>query len=127
MPRRRRQPRKKRRSSKLLSALLRLRKLPPSEQQRQLQLANSKFILDLCTAARKARFVNAKPAIRKKVRHHRKTIRKFLNRRTSVHKKKQLLTQRGGIAPFLIPLIVAAIGGASSVGAAATHAAVSRA
>lgn len=119
----------KRCSTKLISTLKRLSKLPSSQLQRQIQLANHKFVNDLCAATRKLRYAKIKltPTLRKKLTRHRQHLRSLANRRTSVQTKKKLLTQRGGVLPFLIPLIVAGISAAGSVGAAAVHGAVSRA
>lgn len=127
-PRRRHRPRRRRCvSSKLVLTLKKLRTLPLLEQRRQLQLANPKFVRDLSTATRKARYANISPALRKKLKRHRKALRTFANPRVSVSRKKRVLTQRGGIFPLLVPAIVAAIGAAGSIGAAATHAAISKA
>ena len=119
----------KRCSTKLISTLKRLSKLPSSQLQRQIQFANHKFVNDLCAATRKLRYAKIKltPTLRKKLTRHRQHLRSLANRRTSVQTKKKLLTQRGGVLPFLIPLIVAGISAAGSVGAAAVHGAVSRA
>ena len=113
---------------KLLNTLTKLRKLPLTQQHRQLQLANGKFVKDLSSAARKVRYAKVKlaPTVRKKLTQHRKALQTFVNPRTSLRKKKQVLTQRGGIIPALIPIIVAAIGATGTVGAAATHAAISK-
>ena len=83
----------------------------------------------MSTAARKVRYAKVKlaPTVRKKLTQHRKALQKFVNPRTSLRKKKQVLTQHGGILPALIPIIVAAIGATGTVGAAATHAAISKA
>ena len=119
----------KRQPSKLVKTLKRLSKLPVAQQQRQLRLANHKFIKDLCSATQKVRYAkfNVAPTLRKKLNRHRHHLRTLVSRRTSLQKKRQLLTQRGGIVPALIPILVAALGATGSIGAAATHAAISRA
>ena len=114
------------RRSKFVKALIRLRKLPLAEQRRQLQLANGRFIKDCCAATRKARYAKVSPSLRKRLKRHRKALHTFVNPRTSLRKKKQVLTQRGGILPFLIPLLVAGISATGSIGAAAAHAAISK-
>lgn len=129
MPSRRKVSHCHRRPTKLTKALHRLCKLPREEQRRQLQLANEKFVNDLSSATRKLRYARLKlsPSMRKKLKQHRKALHTFMNGRVSAQRRKQVLTQRGGIAPFLVPIIVAALGATGSIGAAATHAAISRA
>ena len=115
--------------SKLLFALKKLSKLHVSEQQRQLRFANQKFINDLCAATRKVRYAKVKlsPSLGKKLKRQQQHLRSLASRRTSVKKKRQLLTQRNGIVLAMIPIIVAALGATDSIAAAATHATISRA
>ena len=60
------------------------------------------------------------------LRRYKRKLRILANKRSSVQKKRQILNQKGGIAPLLIPIIAAAIGSAGSVAGAAVHAAVSK-
>ena len=122
----RHQRRVKRQHAKLLAAIKALSKMSPGQKHHYLQHANKKFVNDLCKATREVRYMNIKlsPSLRRRIKKHCKLLKAFVNPRTKLKRKKQLLTQRGGIAPFLIPLLVAGIGAAGSVGAAATSAAI---
>jgi len=47
---------------------------------------------------------------RKKLAKHKHTLRALANPRTSIKKRKQLLIQKGGFLPFLIPAAASLIG-----------------
>lgn len=108
-----------------------LKKLPPARQRKEISVANDKFIRDLCSVTCKLRNHTSLPLTKKMKQDLKKyapKLRALTKKRTSVAMKRKVLsTQRGGIAPFLIPIIVAAIGAGGSVASAATAAAISRA
>ena len=55
-----------------------------------------------------------------RIRKYKNTLRKLVRKETSVDEQKQTLIQRGGIIPFLLPLLMKGIvgGAVSAIGAA---------
>ena len=112
-------------------AMLALNKLPPAQQRKEISVANNKFIHDFCSATCKLRHKTSLPLSTKMKRDLKKygpKLRALTNKRTSLAMKRKVLsTQRGGIAPLLIPIITAAIAAGGGVASAATAAAIAKA
>ena len=103
-------------------ALLRLKKLKGRQQSQAIGMANDTFIRQMCQGVKKLRYskkVNRQSA--RRLHRHRANLRQLVSPRLSVHKKRKLLSQRGGILPALVPLLLSAIGPVAGgiVGAAA--------
>lgn len=113
-----------------IHAVQALNRLSPSRQKQEVKVASNKFIHHLCSATCKLRRCNKlrlSPKMKRDFKRYGPKLRALTKQRTSIHKKRMILTQKGGILPFLVPIIVAGIGAAGGVGAAATHAAISKA
>ena len=113
-------------SKKLALALHALKHLPKQRRQQALRNSSPQFIKDLSSAVRKLRVSKVSPNVQRRLSKHRALLRCLCNSKTSIKKKRQALVQRGGVLPFLVPIIVASIGAAGSVGAAAAGAALSK-
>lgn len=111
---------------KFAIAIKRLSKLSPNVQRAAVAQANSKFIKDVSSVMKKIRKRPdlASAAQKKRLQKHRYRLQKLVNPKTSIAKKREILMHRGGILPFLIPLIVAGIGAAGSVASGAVTAAI---
>ena len=140
-PKRRKRKGKKRRqikksnlfSKKFKHAMFKLNRLSPEKRRLATIGASNVFIRDITSALKKIR---KRPHLVKGAKHrkvlkkHRKKLRRLVNPKLSINKKRHILTQVGGIVPFLIPVLVASIGAAGTaaagIGGAAVHAAVSK-
>ena len=103
-------------------ALLRLKNLKGRHQSQAIGMANDTFIRQMCQGVKKLRYnkkVNRQSA--RRLQRHRANLRQLVSPSLSVHKKRKLLSQRGGILPALIPLLLSAVGPVAGgiVGAAA--------
>ena len=118
--------RKIRIKSKFADAVKRLKRMSQSRQKSSILRASDEFIRDMCSFIQqlKHRPDLVKSSHRKTLKRHRKKLRKLIHAKTPILEKRVMLTQRGGFFPFLIPIIVASITGAASIGAAATSAAI---
>ena len=67
-----------------------------------------------------------KASHKKILQRHQKKLQKLVHAKTHVDMKRLILSQKGGILPALIPIIVALIGAGGGIGAAATSAAIIR-
>ena len=110
-----------------------LNRMSPAKRRLATIGASNVFIRDVSNAVKKIR---TRPHLVKGAKHrqvlkkHRNKLRRLVNPRVSINKKRRILTQVGGIVPLLIPVIVAAIGAAGTtaagIGGAAVHAAISK-
>ena len=109
-------------------AITRLRRMTPVKQRASVVGSSNQFIRDVSSFLSKIRNAGhlLKASHRNTLRRHKKKLRKLVSANTPIHMKRLILSQKGGIAPFLIPIIVAAIGAGGSIGAAATHAAITK-
>ena len=110
--------------------MFKLRRMSKQRQRKVVAQASPEFVKDVGIFLRKIRtkphlIRNAKH--RRQLKRHRSKLLRLVNPHVSVEKKRRILLMRGGIAPFLIPIICADIGAAGSVGAAATSAAIIKA
>ena len=119
-------------SNKFKRAMFTLKKLTPEKRRLATIGASNLFIRDVSSALKKIR---SRPHLvkgkhRKVLKKHRDKLRRLVNAKVSINKKRSILTQKGGIVPVLIPIICAAIGAAGTtaagIGGAAVHAAISK-
>ena len=112
---------------KFVQAMSRLRRMKKNQQKAVVSKASNEFIRDVSGFMKKIRNkpnLVKKTAHRKTLKRYSKHLRKLIHAKTPIHKKRLILQQRGGIFPFLIPIIIAGISAAGSIGAAATSAAI---
>ena len=115
---------------KFKNAMFKLRRMGKKKQQNVIAGASREFIKDISAHLSKIR---RQPKLVKKIKHRRQLkkyrgkLRRLVNPQVSLEKKRNILLMKGGIAPFLIPIICASIGAAGTVGAAATGAAIAKA
>ena len=88
--------RQHRRSSNFSVALKRLKKLKPNEQRQAIHMANDKFIRKLCNELKVLKHAKLPPKRKKALQKHKKKLRQLINARTSVSKRRHILTQKGG-------------------------------
>ena len=91
---------KGRASPKFNHALGQLKKLKASQQRQALSMANNAFIRQFVNHIKKLKHVKLSPATRKVFRKHKKTVRKLANSRTSMSKRRNMLSQKGSGALF---------------------------
>lgn len=133
-PPRRRKYGKKRNSKKLQvkkqfkDAMARLHRMIAVKQRAAVVGASDKFIRDVTSFMLKIRKKGhlIKPSHRNILKRNRIKLRKLVNATTPVSMKRLILSQKGGIIPALIPIIVALIGAGGGIAASATGAAVMR-
>ena len=118
-------------SSRFHQAMLQLKHMKGDYRKHALARANDRFIRDLSQVTGKVRkhppdLSKVNPRLMRRLQFQRKQFRSFANKKTSLKKKRRLLTQKGGIFPALIPIICAAIASAGSIGGAAVDAAISK-
>lgn len=122
---------------KFRNAIQSLKHMRPAKQRAAALGSSNEFIRDISSffsKIRKRPDLLSSKRLRNVLKQHRSKLRKLVHAKTPLSVKRRILSstgrslsQTGGILPFLIPIIVAGIGAAGSVGAAATHAAISRA
>lgn len=100
--------------------------MTPVKQRATVLSASDRFIHDFTKFLRNIRNKGhlMKPSHRRILKKHRNKLRKLVKANTPMNMKRLILTQKGGIVPFLIPLAVAMIGAAGTVGASAAGAAI---
>lgn len=115
---------------KFAEAINHLSKASRKIQRQSVQGASNEFIQDVSNILKRLRNKPQliSPQHVKVFDKHKILLRKLVNDKTSLKSKRQILqsSQTGGILPFLIPIIVASISAAGGIGAAATHAAISK-
>jgi hypothetical protein len=116
--------------NKFKNAMFKLRRMGKRKQQNVIAGASKEFIKDISDYLSKIR---RKPHLvknwkhRKQLKRHRVKLQRLVNPQVSLDKKRKILLMRGGIFPFVIPIICASIGAAGTVGAAAVGAAIAKA
>lgn len=110
------------------NAISRLHRMRPVKQRAAVVGASDKFIRDVSSFLSRIRKKGhlVKPSHRRILKKHKKKLRKLVHAKTPMHMKRLILSQKGGIIPALIPIIVALIGAGGSVAAGATSAAILR-
>ena len=102
---RRRRRSTNRKNAKFSKAIMALRKMKSSDRYNAIRFANDKFIRDLCSKINKVRRMKLSPQQQAIVKKYRSKLKVLCNRRTSIKKKRQTLSQKGGILPLVLPLI----------------------
>lgn len=113
---------------KFYNALQSLRRMKAKEQRMRASNASREFIKDVSKVMRQIR---TKPHLvsnkhRKILKRYKKPLRQLIKRNSSLARQRKVLLLRGGILPFLVPIICASIAAAGSVGASAAGAAIMR-
>lgn len=111
---------------KFAHALKRLKRMKKRKQKMTVLGASNEFIRDVSSFLEK---LKSRPDLvsksqRKTLQKHRAKLRRLVHAKTPVDSKRRILSQTGGIFPFLIPIICASITAAGGIGAAATSAAI---
>ena len=89
-------------------AIKTLCKMKGNQRCHALNKASNKFITDISQTLSKARRIPIQrihPSLRKQIHSRRKALRAVVNRKTSIKRKRKLLTQKGGLLPLAIPLL----------------------
>lgn len=102
---RRRRQSTNRKNAKFSKAIMALRKMKSSDRYNAIRFANDNFIRDLCSKINKLRRMKLSPQQQAIVKKYRSKLKVLCNRRTSIKKKRQTLSQKGGILPLVLPLI----------------------
>ena len=102
---RRRRQSTNRKNAKFSKAIMALRKMKSSDRYNAIRFANDNFIRDLCSNINKLRRMKLSPQQQAIVKKYRSKLKVLCNRRTSIKKKRQTLSQKGGILPLVLPLI----------------------
>ena len=126
-----------------VKAMFSLAKMSEQKQREAATQASPQFIKDLCKVLSNLRnhpeLLNAKQ--RKRIQPHINKLRKLIHSKTSMAKKRLILSQsisgahakapfskrpiqKGGILPILIPIICASIAGGTTIAASAVGAAI---
>lgn len=111
---------------KFADALRRLKRMKKGKQRTAVLGASNEFIRDVSSFMQK---LKRRPDLvskthRKTLAKHRTKLRRLVHAKTPIDNKRLILSQTGGILPFLIPIICASITAAGGIGAAATSAAI---
>lgn len=96
MARRKAARQRKAKSSNFIVALKRLKKLNASERNQAMSMANATFIRQFCEQLKKLRRAKLTPKKRKIFQKNKKLLQQLVNKRTSISKRRRLLTQSGG-------------------------------
>ena len=102
---RRRRQSTNRKNAKFSKAIMALRKMKSSDRYNAIRFANDNFIRDLCSKINKLRRMKLSPQQQAIVKKYRSKLKVLCNRRTSIKKKRQTLSQKGGLLPLVLPLI----------------------
>ena len=123
--------RKSLQNKQFVKAIFSLHKMSKQKQAEAIMQASPQFIRDICHVLSILRnhpnLMNAK--LRKRIEPHVKSFRKLINKKTSIAKKRLILsqkiggasfsrkharpTQKGGVSAVAIPVIAVAMGGAA--------------
>jgi hypothetical protein len=141
--------RKSLQNKQFVKAMFSLHKMSKQKQREAAMQASPQFIRDLCKVLSNLRnhpeLLNAKQ--RKRIQPHVNKLRKLIHSKTSIAKKRLILSQtanrthakapfsskrtllarpiqKGGILPILIPIICASIAGGTTIAASAVGAAI---
>ena len=91
-----RQGKAKKKNSHFIQTLHRLKKLKKNDRCRAISMANDHFIRQLCQHVKKLKRVKLSSRAKKNLWKHRKSLRSLINKRTSMSKRRHILSQRGG-------------------------------
>ena len=128
----------KRRNTKKLSvkkqfkkAIAHLRQMKPAKQRAAVVGASNMFIRDVSSFMKRLRNKPhlVKPAHQKVLKRHKQKLKKLVNAKTPIYKKRLILYQHGGqiggqFISILLPIILAAIGAGGTIGGSAVAATI---
>lgn len=112
---------------KFRHAMLKMRRMSRQQQRKIVTGSSTEFIKDMSKFLSKLRtkaYLVKSSKHRRQLKRHKHKLRHLVNPSIPIEKKRKILLMKGGIAPFLIPIICASITAAGGVGAAATSAAI---
>ena len=92
----RRRGRKQASHTNFSRALLRLKKLKPSEQQQAMNMANASFIRQFCKLLRKLKHAKLSRKKKQTLQRYKKDLRQLTNAKTTLSKRRRILSQKGG-------------------------------
>ena len=87
-------------SSKYEHALRQLKKLKAPQQRQALSMANGAFIRQFVNHLKKLKHGKLSPAARKAFKKHKKAVRRLVSSKTSMSKRRAILSQKGKGALF---------------------------
>ena len=100
----------KRGNNAFKNALKKLSSLHPSQRTQAMKMANTKFVRQFCQKVKSLRTARISPAVQSKLRRKSKELRKLIAKKTSLRKKQDMLSQRGGgLLTILLPALISAI------------------
>ncbi|MEL7181509.1 MAG: hypothetical protein AAFN63_16920 [Pseudomonadota bacterium] len=100
----------KRGNNAFKNALQKLSSLHPSQRTQAMKMANTKFVRQFCQKVKSLRTARISPAVQSKLRRKSKVLRKLIAKKTSLRKKQDMLSQRGGgLLGILVPALISAI------------------
>ena len=106
---RRRRRSTKRKNNKFSKAISSLRRMKSNDRYEAIRYANDAFIRDLCSKIGQLKHRKLTSQQLKVVKKYKGKLKELCNRSNSINKKRQTLSQKGGILPFLLPLIATPI------------------
>lgn len=111
---------------RFVNAITNLRRMKAPKQRAAIVGASNDFIRDVSGLLKRIRKRPdlVKPSHQKVLKRHKKKLQRLVQAKTPIRIKRQILSQKGGIIPALIPVIVALIGAGGSIAGAATSAAI---
>lgn len=83
-------------TSSFILALKRLKKLKASERSQAMNMANATFIRQFCEQLRKLKRAKLSPTNRKIFQQNKKLLQQLANKRTTLSKRRRMLSQSGG-------------------------------
>ena len=102
---RRRKQSAKAKKSRFSKAISTLRGMRGHQRYNAIRYANDNFIRDLCSNINKLRYKKLTRKEEEIVRKYNAKLKVLCDRRKSIQKKRQMLSQKGGILPFILPLV----------------------
>ncbi len=79
-----------------MQSLLRLKQLKKHDRRQAISMANNHFIRQLCQHVKKLKRAKVSSKAKKNLQRHRSGLKTLLNKRTTMTKRRAMLTQRGG-------------------------------
>ena len=85
----------RRNESNFIQSLLRLKKLKARDRTKAISMANDRFIRQLCHV-KKLKYAKLSTKDKKSLQKHRKSLRSLISNRSSMSKRRKILSQHGG-------------------------------
>ena len=86
----------RRNESNFIQSLLRLKKLKARDRSQAISMANDRFIRQLCHHVKKLKYAKLSTKDKKSLQKHRKSLRSLISNRSSMSKRRKILSQHGG-------------------------------